>query len=340
MTIISDEQFPDPVLINSMDCLSADRYLNSVPESVTITQVCQDANNPSLVIVSLTLIGAFLYTPVCYILSVDGDRSYATNNITAPIAIGHYRNNDMPISTECRTLNPEVVFDFGRIIPNFLSVSTIEFKIVMVGTASSTYNTAFISSNPYTIYSWNKGLLPSPINLRYNGQRLEVMFQYFGESDCSCNVQCLNYSGVGGQLKFCQNDIQTLSVTQTLSGDPYNLSIYLSDGIGNNSTIQVTTVINVNPKPPLVIRRYDPDRYEITISPYSVNNIEITEADYQILKYVGDNSNVTIWKDWSERSYGSFIDRDILPNTTYGYAVRFKGKYGDISNASAWQQVT
>lgn len=339
MTIILDEQFPDPEDINSMDCVSADRFLNSVQEEININQVCQDQYTPSLVILSLTVIGAFLYTPICYILEVDGDTSYQNNGVTAPLVSSHFRTNEIPINTNCNTFHPELVFDFGKVVPNFTSAGTIKFRLQLIGTAPQSYNTSFISSNPYAEYIWPKGVLPSPINLRYNGERLEVLFQYFGNGECSCNIQCLTHTGVNNNIKFCKDEIQTISFTESLTGDPFSFTISLRDGLGNLSNIDIHSVLNVTPQPPVIASLGDPSRNEITIFPYSLAGIELKEVDYQIFKYVGDNNNIHVWKDWSERSYGSFIDRDILPNTSYGYAVRYRGKFGDISNISSWAEV-
>lgn len=336
MTIIGNNDFPDPATINSMDCLSASRYLHTVDESVDIFQVCQDSNTPSLVIISFTLIGSFLYTPVCKILSVDGDTSYGFNGTIAPIAIGHYRNSEIPLDTNCATYHPEVVFDFGKVIPNFMSAVSIIFQIQMIGTITQSFGVNYTSQNPSLEYTWQKGRLPSPIGIDYNGENLQIYFQYLGGEECSCNLQCLTQSGISQDIKFCQNDIQSISITHTLSGDPYTISLSLRDSIGNTSIINATTVLEVDPYPPIAISLTNPNRNEITTHPASINGVILDDVDYQILRYIGDDNNIKVWKDWSERPVGSLIDRDILPDTTYGYAVRYRGKFGDISNISDW----
>lgn len=340
MTIIRDEDFTNPLIINTLDCVSADRYLHKVDEAVSIAQVCQDSNNPSLVIVSFSLVGAFLFVPFCKILEVDGDTSYQINDVTAPIAIGHYRNVEIPINTNCATIHPEVVFDFGQVIPNFLSAQVIRFRVGMIGTIPTSFGLNFPSQTPIVDYIWTKGILPRPINLTYSNNTIQVSFEYNGNVDCSCNIQCLVPSGVSHNIAFCPNDIQTINIVQQLSGSPFNMLLTLEDSIGNQSNLSINTVINVIPKPPIITKQARPSRIEISISNQAMDGSILEDSDYQIIKYVGHPSNHVIWKDWSERSWASFIDRDILPNTTYGYAVRYKGKFEDRSNLSEWSVIT
>lgn len=337
MTItIRDQDFATPGTLNQLDCISADRFLERVDESVSIIQVCQDAQNPSLVIVTFSLVGAFLFTPYCKILEVDGNTSYELNDVTAPIAIGHYRNNDIPINTNCRTVSPEIVFDFGRVIPNFLSAHTIKFLVGMIGTVPLGFGVTFPNQTPTVTHTWSKGVLPRPVALTYQNNSLFVTFEYNGSHDCSCNIQCIEPSGVNFPLSFCPNETQGLSFQTVLSGDPYSLVLQLEDSIGNRSSLNINTVYQVNPAPPYVGHRTGPIRNEISISNLSVNGKDVGTTDYQIIKFIGTVGNHYIWKDWSERPTSYFIDRDIIPNTTYGYSVRYKGKFGDISNLSDW----
>jgi len=340
MTIISDSNFPNPTVLNAIDCVSSSRYLNKVDESVSIINVCQDSQNPSLVIVSTSLIGAFLFTPFCKILSVDGDTSYTTLDIEAPIAVGHYRNADIPIDTHCITANPEIVFDFGRVIPNFLSCSTIVFTLGMVGTVPQSFGVNFQPQTPTVTYTWTKGVLPRPIGLSYSNDSLMVTFQYDGSKDCSCSIQCVQPLGVSRNLKFCPNETQALKINTSLSGDPYTFTLALQDSVGNTSSIVITSVYNVIPRAPSVSFASSPNRVEIFTDSLSANGMDLGEAQYQIINYAGTVSNHVVWKDWSDRPQSYFIDRDVLPNQIYGYAVRYRGKFNDISNLSSWTTIS
>lgn len=339
MTTVRDEDFPLPIQINALDCVTSDRYLHKVNESVTINNVCQDPNNPSLVIINFSLVGAFLFTPFCKILSVDGDTSYQINDISPPLALGHYRNVDIPIDTHCETVHKELVFDFGKVIPNFLSAQSIKFMLGMIGTIPISFGINFPNQTPTTEFTWNKGVLPRPIGLTYSNGSIKVLFEYNGDKDCSCNIQCFVPSGVSHSITFCPNDIQTVSVAASLTGSPFDFNITLQDSIGNQSNLNVFTVHNVIPQPPLASMQQRPLRIEVAISNLSLDAKDLAEADYQIIKYVGTPTNHFIWKDWSERAWSYFIDRDVIPGSTYGYAVRYKGKFGDKSLLSSWTVV-
>ena len=336
MTIINDRDFPTPAQINELDCVSASRFLKRVNESVSIVEVCQDSNNPSLVIMSFTLVGAFLFTPYCKILEVDGDTTYTTNDVTVPLALGHYRNSSLPIDTDCQTSHPELVFDFGRVIPDFMSAQRIKFLVGMIGQIPLSYGISFPNQTPTVEHTWLKGVLPQPISMQYVGDRLQVSFQYKGTEDCSCNIQCVTPSGVSHDLIFCPEEIQTISVTKVLSGDPYSFDLILRDGIGNTSNLGITTLFNVDPQSPQAVHYTKPNRIEISISKLSLNGSSLNDYDYQIIKYIGTSNNHIIWKDWSERNWSYFVDRDVIPNETYGYSVRYRGQFGDTSNLSNW----
>lgn len=337
--IISDANFPTPFVLNQIDCVSASRHLDKVDESVSIISVCQDAQNPSLVIITFTLVGAFLFSPYCKILEVDGDTSYETLGIEAPIALGHYRNSDMPINTNCLTAHPEIVFDFARVIPNFLSARRIKFLVRMVGTAPQTFGIPYPPQIPTVEYTWVKGVLPRPVAFKYSSNSLMVSFQYDGTVDCSCNIQCVEPSGVSRNIKFCPDETQLLNINTSLTGNPYNFKLALQDSIGNTSSIDLVAIFNVVPSTPIVSMASSPTRVEIFIDNLALNGMSLGDAQYQIIKYVDTSSNHFVWKDWGERPLSYFIDRDVLPGQTYGYAVRYKGQFNDISNMSSWATV-
>jgi hypothetical protein len=188
VTKISDENFSGPSEINLHPCLSSSRFLNAVDETVIITQVCQDSYNTSLVVFNISLVGAFLFTPTLKIIAVDEDTSYETNNVTCPIAVGHYQNPIIPINTNCVTWHGTLVFDVGSKIPNYTTASNIIFRLDMDGAVPQAYGVSFPNQSFSTTYSWQKGVLPVPISLTYNGNVLGIVFQYEGNRDCSCNI--------------------------------------------------------------------------------------------------------------------------------------------------------
>lgn len=339
---IPDRNFPNPATINLHPCMTSARYLNAIEESVTITNVCQDSTNTSLVIIDFTLVGAFLFQPTLKILSVDEDTSYQENDIRAPLAVGHFRNATVPINTNCTTFHGQLVFDFGRVIRNFLSAQVIEFMLIMEGTTPISYGVSYPNQTVTSTYDWLKGTLPSPINLTYTDGVLGVTFEYRGNLTCNCSLQCIIPSGVDHQLQFCPNEQQSINIYQgNTSGDPFSVIIRLSDGFGNLSSLEFQSLYTTKPIAPSASVGARPKRVDVSITRLSINGNPIDDSlDYQIFKYHGSETNQKIWKDWSHITWNHFVDYDVIPGETYGYAVRFKGKFGEVSNLSDWTEVT
>jgi len=341
MTTIRDEDFSTPAEINIQPCLTASRFLNTVSESVVITQICQDTYNTSLVVIDFILVGAFLFYPTLKIISVDGDGSYASNNVVAPLAVGHYKNPTIPINTNCTTYQGQLVFDVGSVINNYITAQTIELSLEMRGEVPQSFGVSFPNQTVTSDFSWNKGILPHPINLTYNGGMLGVTFEYRGDRDCSCNIQCLIPSGVAQNIAFCPGQQQTVYLYRDPSSlDPYSLLIQLQDSLGNVSQISTQSLIGVSPAAPIVSAHTKPKHVKINLIRSSVNGVEINNTNsYKILKYQGSVNNRHTWKDWSNLNWNNFIDYDVIPGERYGYAVKFKGELGDESNISSWIEI-
>lgn len=342
-TKIPDQNFRGPATINQHPCMTSSRWLNVVPETVVITRCCQDVYNTSLVIIDFTLVGAYIFTPTLKILAVDEDESYTNLGVLAPLAVGHTKNTATPINTNCNTLNGTLVFDFGRVIPNYNSAQNILFELVMEGQVPLSFGVSFPNQTCSDTFSWNKGILPSPINLIYDQYgNLSVVFEYKGNIDCSCNIQCSIPSGVSSEIKFCPGETQSITLYQDPNqSDPYSVLIQLSDTIGNISNLQFQSLYTTIPKSPVILADSKPKRINVYISTQSTNGVELdNNAQYQILKYEGTTSNYKIWKDWSSINWNSFVDYDIIPGQKYGYAVRFKGLFGEVSRISNWSEIT
>ena len=110
--------------------------------------------------------------------------------------------------------------------------------------------------------------------------------------------------------------------------------------MGNTSSLDVQSILQTVPKPPIVASLTGPRRLEVSISKRARNGEELREVEYQVYKYEGSTNNAKVWKDWSPRDWSTFVDTEVLPNRTYGYAVRYRGKFQDISNLSSWTTTT
>lgn len=335
MTTIRDEEFLSPEEINNIPCHASDRYLKKVDESVIVVQVCQDSIDTSLVIIDFVLVGAFLFTPYCKILRVDGDTSYASNDVYAPLALGNYRNPDIPINTQCSTFHGQLVFDFGQVIPNFVTATEIEFELGMRGQLPQAFGVSFPEQTPIDVYTWQKNVLPNPISVSYFNGSYNVTFEYLGRLDCSCNIQCVVPSGVSHNIQFCPDQKQTVNIHYgNLTQDPTTLLIQLRDGVGNVSQLELQPLIGVKPVPPDVTLQSNPRAAHISVFPNSIGGQFLEGIQYQIIKYYGTQSNHTVWKDWSSKFSSTIVDTELLPNRTYGYAIRFKGKFNEVSHLS------
>lgn len=342
MTIILDENFIGPDEINLHPCLTSSRFLNKIDEAVNIVQVCQDSNNTSLIIIDFSLIGVYLFSPTLKILSVDGDTSYTDNNVVGQLAVGHYKNSAIPINTHCGTIHGQLVYDIGSLITNYINAQVIDIELIMVGTVPTAYGVSYPNQTVSSTFSWFKGKLPTPIGLTYSNNTLGLSFDYSSEATCNCQMQCITPTGVSHSITFCPNDKQTIFLYKDSSSvDPYNILIQLEDALGNASSIELQSLYNVKPLPPIVVYKTIPKRIEIYLNKNSINQVEInSSAYYRILRYHNNSSNYVIWKDWSNLDWNHFIDYDIVNGDTYGYAVVYKGQFDDISSQSDWTIVT
>lgn len=341
-TKVPDTVFPSPEEINPHPCVTADRWLNAVPEQVEIISVCQDSNNPSLVIFNIRLVGAFLFTPTLYILSVDGDVSYEANLSRGIFALGHYQNPTIPINTNCSVWHGQLVYDVGTVVNNYTSANTILFELEMAGVVPQAYGVSFPNQTCSTLFTWNKGVLPQPIGMTYTNGILNVQFNYQGSTNCNCSIQCVAPQGVTQNIVFCPGETQSVSLYQNPdSTDPFSVLIKLQDTLGNVSSVDFQTIFNVVPAKPILSIGKKPKRIGIAIARESISKVAIEPAAcYQILKYEGSPNNKVVWKDWNDSSWNYFVDYQVRPGYTYGYAVKFKGQLGDISTTSEWTTVT
>jgi hypothetical protein len=338
MTFILDENFPTPEEINLQPCATSDRFLHAVPSSVQINQICQDVYNTSLVILDITLVGPFLFTPRLIIGEVDG----TLLDVEAPFALGHYKNPVLPINTNCQTWFGQLVFDVGSVVPNYLAASRIGLNLYMDGQVPQAFNVTFPNTSVLYSMFWDKALIPSPINMVYVNGNLSVTFEYLGELECVCDISCSVATGVSQEVSFCANEQQSVTFYQDPNSiDPYSILIHLRDQNENESNLSFQSVFNVVPKAPVVIQGKKPKRLEVNITKASANNVEVdSEVQYQTLRYEGSPDNFIIWKDWSDKNWTNFVDYNITPGQKYGYALRFKGRLGDESHRSNWTEVT
>jgi len=345
---VHNRDFIGPDRLSKLPCVVCNRFLEKVSEKIVILNVCQDEQNPSVCWITFTLNGVFNYTPTLSILKVDEDGSYKDRNVKAPIFLSYYRNtvNSLPINTNCETKTYILAFDFGTVIPNFLGASVVEFDLIMDGIMPDALNIPDFAELTKTIKDskvWTKGPTPNPYRLVYSSSnsKLFIYFDFNDNLPCSCNIQCASISGNLNSIQYCPDKISRVTVDYAQGDDPQSILLRFSDSYGNYKNLDIYPLMGTTPATPSVSILSNPKRIEISINKRSVNNSAIGDRTaYQIWRYDSSISSASIWKDWSYRDHTTFVDMDVIPGNTYGYAVRFKGQFGEESKISNWASKT
>jgi len=354
-TKVPDNEFLSHEILNKMHCVASDRYLHKVPELVEVLECCQDELNPSIVYIKFKLNGVFDYTPRitktgkvgCMILRVDNDTSFQRDKVVAPIFLNYHRSDpkSLPLNTKCKDAIFTLAFDFGTVIPEFLGAKEIIFRLRMDGILPSRLKFQKfqkLEKSVFDDYNWKKGPTPNPYRMDYDPDRekLMVYFQFQQGIPCHCNILCESISGDPGVVQYCEDKTSRVIVDFVAGNDPGQLLLYFSDGFGNTSSLDVQPLVKVLPSAPSAYKKEKPRRVEVGFSRMSVGGTKLQDGiAYQIWKYDQSISSARIWKDWSYRAYSTFSDTDVIPGRTYGYAVRYRGSFGEESLLSGWSTV-
>lgn len=317
-----------------------------VEEKLSVESVCQDPDNLSIIYIKALIQGVYSYTPT---LTIEWE---GNSQVFDSKYIPNWKGESVssfPINTLCSSQTITLAYDIGTEISNFASLK--EFNIILTFLGSSdeilsnpVVSDTFKSSNPSFEHVFVKGVSPTPYKLYYDDVtgKLKVQYVDMGDAPCLCSINCVAPTSDDYNLTTCNDEVQEVTIdSNTLVGDPSLATITFIDSIGNTTEIDINAMVNVQPIQMTVLKSEDPLRNNITFSYVSVNgtNISSTGLSYQVLRYVTNTDNLKIMKDWSSDSISSFIDTDILPGKTYGYCVRFKGEFGDISKTSPWATV-
>jgi hypothetical protein len=317
-----------------------------VEEKLTVVSVCQDPDNLSIIYIKALIQGVYTYTPT---LTIEwGSKFQVFDSKYIPNWKGESVES-FPINTLCSSKTVTLAYDIGSSIDDFASLKEFNIKLTFIGSSDEILSNpvmsdTFKSSNPGFEHLFIKGMSPVPYKLYYDDVTGKLKIQYLGMGDtpCLCSINCVSPTSDDFNLTTCNDEIQEISVnSNSIVGDPSLATITFIDPIGNTTVIGINAMLNVEPIKMTVLKSEDPLRNNITFSYVSINNTTISSAglSYQILRYVSNPDNLSILKDWSSDSTDSFIDQDILPGKTYGYRVRFKGEFGDVSKSSQWATV-
>ena len=215
-------------------------------------------------------------------------------------------------------------------------------------------------------YHFNKGpfappfLLSSIINdsiVSYT-----IYFNTFTGGTCPtnyCNIQCTNedfyfISGnvTGAPVQFCFNNdnfIYHFDVAFDSTGDitalPANFNFTFEDQLGNQNSLDVQSIANIIPAAPVVgveLRSDGVTKSYVAVIPRTQDYTELTEDNLE--QYIIERCD---WPSYSNiKTFRGFInypstdymytDSLISSGQTVGYRVKFKNKWGELSQPSSW----
>jgi hypothetical protein len=346
-------------------CLAAGVGGYIVPERIVINNACQDPDNVNILYMEVAINGVFDYTPSLDVLYIDENNHESVSNVSSRFIFDYKGSNqspsEFPISTNCdvegapSSMTVLLAWDVGLQINNFNSLPEMTLRLSMGGEFDTDLfaqdiideiSEIFQSSDPVEEYLFIKGPSAVPYALYYDEDTDELKLQYagLGNIPCVCSINCGDLTVDGQTLEICDDEIQEVSVTTaSVVGDPLNISITFTDAIGNITDLSAHLVHQTIPRNP---EAFFTDHFGdcVQVVPFFVSSngkvIDMKKVTYQIWKYTNTEDNVELLQDWSTKRWTTYFDREIRLGNTYGYAVRFKGEFGEPSFLSSWRKVT
>jgi len=333
-TEVDDTNFP---------CLAANIGGVIMPEHLDIIECCQDPDNLNIIYLTCAVAGPYDYVPTVTVNGIN----VSTFFIAGYKGIGI---SQFPIETNCSTNTITLAYLVGSSVPNYVETPTLNVQVQFYGTLPITISSlvistgVFISNNPIALFELNKGIAPIPYRLYFDPltNQLRVQYSNIGNTPCLCAINCVNPSETTFNLTICQDEIQEVTIDNaSLIGDPTNVNVTFRDPIGNISTFDIHALVNVKPVPPSVILKANPTHIQVGVFYKTINNIDIRpdKSKYQILRFENNPDNYIVWKDWTSKRWKIMYDREVRSGRKYGYAIRFQGEFGEISNQSDWIEV-
>lgn len=317
-----------------------------VPEVLNILEVCQDPTNLSIVYLKCTIQGAYVYQPtltICW----DGNELQVDD-----LYVSGWQGEGetvFPINPECGSTEVTLAYNIGPAVPNFVTVAEIEFKLKFLGSAveisdNPIIQDTFKSIDPEAKEILKKGLNPQPYKLYYDAVsgKLKVQYLNLGDTPCKCSINCIEPEEEDLNITVCKDEVQELTVdANSLVGNPTLVELTFVDDLGNKSHVNIEALINMEPVKPDAFLRASPNRVNVSFVHASVHGVEVSpkKLSYQVLRFENHIDSARVWKDWSSGGTTAFIDTDIVSGKKYGYAVRFKGEFGEFSKLSGWSTV-
>ncbi|RMG74290.1 MAG: hypothetical protein D6710_01870 [Nitrospirae bacterium] len=341
---MNDEEFI--VDDSGLPCTAAGLGGVLIPESAEIVELCQDPNSTDVIYMWVNLIGAYLYDHRAWVI-IDNTEIEITG-LLIPNYKGEGVTHDM-IDTECGGKTLLFGYSVGAAIEGYASIPEFDVKIQFFGhtetiSTNPIVNDVFRSVNPSDTKTLVKGVTPDPYVLFFdpNTNTIRASFIGLGDEPCFCAINCVTPSADDFNVTTCEDEAQEVTIDATsIVGDPTNVTITFVDSRGNSTDVDVNIVVNMKPMPPFASWAQEDDVIRVGFAYQSINGTQVdpSKVMYRILKYENNPDNNWVFKGWSSKPWTNFIDSDVKPEKTYGYAVEFMGEFGEMSNISDWTVV-
>ncbi len=189
--------------------------------------------------------------------------------------------------------------------------------------------------------AFEKGLTPPPFKLEHHESSsvVRVVFEQTELAKCICEIACQKAGTV--TKPFCPEDedySETFTTQVFLEDDATYLSFLFTDALGNQTTIVVPSLLKTIPGVP--VTAVDGASILVGVGLASRNGTSLKDAitHYQIERYVRNETNKTLWVDWTPIGLmpGTHTDRNVISGVTHGYRVRFRAAFDNPSRWSDW----
>ena len=216
-------------------------------------------------------------------------------------------------------------------------------------------------------YRFDKGFTPPPVTVQNlddgNGIRLVFDSNTFTGENCICNINCegavtmtLPPGGEGGTTVCPSTDGYTVDVNvDSTNVDPVVIEITYTDSQGNTSTTEINSIGGIQPSvlSSWVSQEAGVDFIELGPTFVTTNGSNFREeiADWQVQHYVGNANNSQVVIDWTQAEQitnpthilnrtGDIARISLTSGNTYGFRVRYRSLYGEVSPWSDWITAT
>lgn len=216
-------------------------------------------------------------------------------------------------------------------------------------------------------FAFNKGYTPPPVTLQShtdgNGVRLVFDSNTFVGTNCVCDINCTGAvftglpAGGEGETTVCPTtDGYEIDINiDSANADPVVINIDYTDALGNESSIELNSIYAISPQ---VLSSWLSQEAGVnfielgpTFTTTTGTNIRSDVEFWQIEMYTTNQSNAQVAIDWQRveqltspthilNRTGDIARISLTSGASYGFRVRYRSLYGEISPWSDWITAT